>query len=296
MVHTKKNRRAGDAAAGQEIQSGRIGPAVNSQAANLTQVSPEDLVGEIHFAHERAERVFREGVQHAIRAGELLLQAKRTAAHGNWSSWLAENVEFSDRLAQAYMRLARLPLEKRNAVADLPLREALSAIRSRERRLADAAVREARISGPPRLIDNVDWASLPPPPPPPTPGEIADVLIDQLAQASYEVRDSTSKDDLRVAFERRFGLTAEQPATENDAGTSAEKRKAQYADEPSGDSAGVLAKFKAAAADFLPRLTPAELKAAREYVASDDWRQGAVPADLSIPDFLRRDLPASSAQ
>jgi Protein of unknown function (DUF3102) len=142
-------------------------------------------VGEINFAHERAERTFREGVQHAIRAGELLLQAKRTVAHGNWSSWLAENVEFSDRLAQAYMRLARLPLEKRNAVADLPLREALSAIRSRERRPADAAVREARIFGSPRLVENVDWASLPPPPPPPTPGEIADVLIGQLAQASY---------------------------------------------------------------------------------------------------------------
>jgi ParB-like chromosome segregation protein Spo0J len=73
-----------------------------------------------------------------------------------------------------------------------------------------------------------------------------------------------------------------------DAEASAEKRKASYADEP----AGALAKFKAAAAEFLPQLTPAELKSAREYVASDDW---AVPDDLTIPGFLLRDLPASNA-
>jgi hypothetical protein len=79
-----------------------------------------------------------------------------------------------------------------------------------------------------------------------------------------------------------------------DAEASAEARKAAYAADgmSTGASAGALVKFKAAAADLLPLLTANDLKAAREYVASDDWRRGEVPGDLSIPGFLRRDLPA----
>src|SRR5262245_33269425 len=81
---------------------------------------------EINSAHVEAERWLREAVHKAIRVGELLLQAKEAIGrHGQWTAWLRENITFSDRLAQAYMRLARLPVEKRNAVADLPLREAL---------------------------------------------------------------------------------------------------------------------------------------------------------------------------
>src|SRR5258708_2094965 len=77
--------------------------------------------------------------------GELLIEAKhRYGKHGKWAKWLADNIEFSERLAQCYMRLARLPLQKRNAVADLPLREALSAIQCREKKLAGEAAAEAR--------------------------------------------------------------------------------------------------------------------------------------------------------
>jgi hypothetical protein len=118
------------------------------------------------------------------------------------------------------MRLARLPVEKRNAVADLPLREALSAIRSREKRLADAREQENR---PPPARAIVVYTSedgqhhvgaeaalkAPRPPanarPPATPDEIADDLIAQLAQAASVVRDRVTIEHLRDAFERRFG-------------------------------------------------------------------------------------------
>jgi hypothetical protein len=50
---------------------------------------------------------------HAIRAGELLLEAKREVAHGEWESWLQANVPFQPRTARAYMQLARLDPEKR---------------------------------------------------------------------------------------------------------------------------------------------------------------------------------------
>jgi hypothetical protein len=70
----------------------------------------------------------RQAVEHAIAAGELLIEAKKQVKHGEWQTWLMANCDISERTVQAYMKLARAPLEKRNAVADLPLREALASI------------------------------------------------------------------------------------------------------------------------------------------------------------------------
>src|SRR6516162_156353 len=111
-----------------------------------------DLAARIKAEHLEAERSLQVSVEYAIRAGELLLEAKRKAGHGNWVQWLEQNISFSDRLAQAYMRLARLPLEKRNAVADLPLREALSAIRSRQKLIADSEERMNEPSPGPAVV------------------------------------------------------------------------------------------------------------------------------------------------
>ena len=111
-------------------------------AAARADGNAADLSEKINSAHVEAERSLRASVDLAIKAGELLIQAKRTIGHGNWAGWLLENIKFSDRLAQAYMRLARLPIEKRNAVADLPLRDALSAISGRQKKIADQEARE----------------------------------------------------------------------------------------------------------------------------------------------------------
>lgn len=54
-----------------------------------------DLAGQINDAHEAAERSFRSGVEHAIRAGELLIQAKAAVPHGAWEAWVRDNVAFS---------------------------------------------------------------------------------------------------------------------------------------------------------------------------------------------------------
>ena len=60
----------------------------------------------INAEHAQAEAAFREGLIHAVRAGELLLQAKSHLAHGEWLRWLNTNVGFSVRTARAYMRVA----------------------------------------------------------------------------------------------------------------------------------------------------------------------------------------------
>jgi hypothetical protein len=60
----------------------------------------------------------------------LLLEAKAALKHGEWLPWLKAHVAFSERTAQAYMRLAsgwdRL---KSATAADLGLRDALALLR-----------------------------------------------------------------------------------------------------------------------------------------------------------------------
>ena len=88
-----------------------------------------DLAKRINEEHEACQVAMRSAVEHAVRAGELLIEAKAGLAHGQWLPWLEGHCGVSERTAQAYMRLAReLPkLEPEDAqrVADLPLREAL---------------------------------------------------------------------------------------------------------------------------------------------------------------------------
>jgi hypothetical protein len=185
-----------------------------------------DLAARINNEHQAASGALKQGVLHAIAAGDLLLKAKAQLKHGGWLDWLKANCEIPERTVQAYMRLARLPIEKRNAVADLPLREALSAIRSRQERLERAENRPP--PGPAVLsfwnkqgeLVSVPAPGLkvapehehlleqqmpqPAPPPPATPAQIADDLIYQLSQSLYEVRERVSVADLAEAFERRF--------------------------------------------------------------------------------------------
>lgn len=109
--------------------------------------------------------------------GQRLLEVKAMLPHGEWSAWLAEQVEFSERAAQRFMRLARewsnpttlsvlgaskaltllaLPPEEREqfmaethevdgeekAVIDMSARQLEQAIREREEALADKKAAE----------------------------------------------------------------------------------------------------------------------------------------------------------
>jgi hypothetical protein len=56
---------------------------------------------------EAAETATRRGLEHAIAAGLLLIEAKELVAHGEWIPWLKANCRLSPRQAQVYMRLAR---------------------------------------------------------------------------------------------------------------------------------------------------------------------------------------------
>jgi Protein of unknown function (DUF3102) len=91
-----------------------------------------DLARAIETEHQAAIGASRAALQHAVRCGELLIQAKTAVGHGDWLPWLEANCTLRPRTAQVYMRLAReLPkLSEENAqrVALLTVREAVVAV------------------------------------------------------------------------------------------------------------------------------------------------------------------------
>ncbi len=86
------------------------------------------IAQEINEEHEAASRAVRSALEHARRAGELLLEAKAQRAHGEWLPWLAEHCPaVSPRVAQMYTRIASSWPElearaKTKHVSHLPIR------------------------------------------------------------------------------------------------------------------------------------------------------------------------------
>jgi N6-adenosine-specific RNA methylase IME4 len=95
-----------------------------SIAAVTGDLTPSNSLADL-AARIRAEHVaMQRGVEHAMRAGDLLLEAKAQLRHGQWLPWLTENCSMSERTAQLYMRVAerRSELEaKAQGLADLTL-------------------------------------------------------------------------------------------------------------------------------------------------------------------------------
>ena len=90
------------------------------------------LAEQINAEHLGCEQSFEAGLQHAIKAGELLQQAKALCRHGEWGQWLELNCEFSVRTAQLYMKAAHelpaLLASNTKRVAQLSFRKAMKLI------------------------------------------------------------------------------------------------------------------------------------------------------------------------
>jgi hypothetical protein len=257
-----------------------------------------DIADEINAAHEQAENSLRASVELALRVGELLLQAKRTfGRHGKWTDWLKANIKFSDRLAQAYMRLARLPVENRNGLRNLSLRDALSAIRSREKQLAEA---EERTNQPPAKAIAIGAYYEPPPAEPASPDEVAGDLVDQLEEA-ISTQDVATVEHVRIAFERRFAQnyaiteTGEMAkVAEIEVGPDSTGEPVKNADDIGPNSNGELARLQALIGELEAdnrRLEIENLGLRSEVEELRAALKAAAPADddgLGIPESLRR--------
>jgi hypothetical protein len=98
------------------------------------------LAEQINAEHRACEAAAVSAVEHAIRCGELLIEAKERAAHGGWLKWLSKNCDVSSRHAQRYMQLAKdQGAIDATRVSDLSLRGAM-----RQLRESKAVARERR--------------------------------------------------------------------------------------------------------------------------------------------------------
>ena len=100
---------------------------------NLIIQNDKQLAEQINTEHKAVIDGLRASLDHAIKAGELLLDAKRIAGHGNWLEWLHTNCQFSERTAQNYIKLAenKERLSNTQRVAYLSLREAIALLTER---------------------------------------------------------------------------------------------------------------------------------------------------------------------
>lgn len=88
-----------------------------------------ELAAEITKEHRLCEGSYRTALGHAVKVGELLIEAKAQLSHGEWMTWLSRHVEFGDRRARGYMQLASSPeIANRQPNADLGIEEALRSI------------------------------------------------------------------------------------------------------------------------------------------------------------------------
>ena len=74
---------------------------VASTATSALIISAVDsltaLADRINAEHQQAETALNDGLQHALAAGALLLQAKKLCPHGTWAQWLKSNFRGSAR-------------------------------------------------------------------------------------------------------------------------------------------------------------------------------------------------------
>jgi Protein of unknown function (DUF3102) len=66
-----------------------------------------DLAHRINAEHEATLAAVKTGLEHAIAAGQLLLEAQAQIPHGQWLPWIRANCATGVRTAQRYMELAR---------------------------------------------------------------------------------------------------------------------------------------------------------------------------------------------
>jgi hypothetical protein len=86
----------------------------NDIAKSLTELAT------LRISHGAVQHA-RNAVEQAMTTGDLLLEAKEQVQQGQWSQWLQEHCEVSDRTARLYMQLAekRATIEASEDAANL---------------------------------------------------------------------------------------------------------------------------------------------------------------------------------
>jgi MoCo/4Fe-4S cofactor protein with predicted Tat translocation signal len=143
-----------------------------------------ELATRIRTSHEAVRAVMKSAVEKAIETGDLLLKAKAQLKHGEWTPWLRDHCEISERTARVYMFLAKNQQSiQAQGIADLSLNKVV------------------RLLAAPKKEDNY------------FPEHIAEIetfyaetkmKMTELAKCLYEVRDNLGSDEFEKWLEREF--------------------------------------------------------------------------------------------
>lgn len=94
-----------------------------------------------------------------IEIGRRLNEAKERLSHGEWLPWLQEKVDFSERSAQNFMRLAR-EYEKSAEIADLGASKALALLALPDSERADFVAGKHEVNGEEKTVAEMTGAEL----------------------------------------------------------------------------------------------------------------------------------------
>ena len=122
---------AQNAHAGAAVPGAAVARLSNDAAEDSTPSRQVHLAAQIEREHQAAIGAARSAIEHAIRCGNLLLEAKAQVGHGGWLPWIEANVSFGARQAQKYMHLANHAdaLPNANSGSHLSINEALEVLR-----------------------------------------------------------------------------------------------------------------------------------------------------------------------
>ena len=98
---------------------------MSSETYELTAVEAPDAGRSIETVTEEILQLKQDAGNAILGIGQRLIEAKGMIPHGKWIPWLTEQVEFSERTAQSFMRLAR-EWSNPQALADLGATKALA--------------------------------------------------------------------------------------------------------------------------------------------------------------------------
>jgi hypothetical protein len=78
-----------------------------------------DLAAQITVQHDACTKALKRGLQHAVAAGKLLIDAKSQLKHGEWLPWLRDHCHIPQRTARRYMDIAPYATDEIGQLADL---------------------------------------------------------------------------------------------------------------------------------------------------------------------------------
>lgn len=169
--------------------------------ANLpAEIRPiETITAEIQILKQRAG-------EDIIGIGQRLIEAKEQLQHGEWLPWLRDEVQFSERSAQQFMRIAK-EYSNPQLVADLGVRKALNLLALPESEREEFAAEKHEVNGEEKSVAEMSAREL-------------EQAIKELQAVRKELKDAKAKlddaADEKAGFEEKVAqLNAKIEALEN---------------------------------------------------------------------------------